>query len=188
MDMRNKKGQFLKGHHWRKHQSFRDKEWLEDIYVRQQQSTGDIAAQFGVTDAAILFWMKRHGIPRRNISEARKAKRWGSSGPDNPMWNKRGELNPRWQGGVTPERQAFYTSDEWRRACSSVWKRDNANCQRCGLSRPDQPDMPFHIHHIEPFANRELRADTSNLVLLCESCHHFVHSRRNVLREYLPKI
>jgi hypothetical protein len=186
MVMRNKSGQFLKGHNWRSPQPFREKEWLENEYVKQKRSTGDIASEFSVTDVAILFWLRKHGIPRRSIAESRKIKHWGQLGSDNPMWNKRGELNPRWLGGVTPERQAFYTSKEWKSACSSVWKRDKAKCRRCGIFKKDQEDIPFHIHHIESFANKELRADTSNLVLLCEVCHHFVHSKKNTNNEFLP--
>jgi len=184
---RNKKGQFVQGTHWREHQAFREKVWLLHEYVERGRSSSEIAEDFGVTDGAVLYWLHKHGIPRRNVSAARKNKHWGASGPDNPMWNKRGDLNPRWLGGVTPERQAFYTSGAWKRACSFVWKRDNATCQRCGLYRGDQPDMPFHIHHIVSFAVAELRADPENLVLICEVCHHFVHSRENVDAELLPE-
>jgi hypothetical protein len=182
---RKTNGQFEKGEHWRKPQPFREKEWLEDYYVQQEMSTGDIARLFGVTDAAILFWLRKHGIPRRGVSEARKIKRWGLSGSDNPMWNKRGELNPKWLGGVTPERQAFYASDEWRKVCVLVWKRDKATCRRCSLFRKDRPDMPFHIHHIVSFADKDLRAEPDNLVLLCETCHHFIHSKRNIDNEFI---
>lgn len=186
--MRNEKGQFLRGTHWRDAKPFREKEWLMDHYVGKEMSAGDISRMFGVTDAAILFWLRRHGIPRRSVTQARKVKYWGCSGADNPMWNKRGEMNPRWLGGVTPERQAFYTSDEWKKACSTVWKRDNATCQRCKIHKSDSPDMPFHIHHIVSFSDKELRAEASNLILLCESCHLFVHSNKNISRELLPKI
>ena len=55
------------------------------------------------------------------------------------------------------------------------------------LRRDDSPDMPFHIHHVVSFADKELRAEPSNLVLLCEACHQFVHSRENLTREYLPQ-
>lgn len=191
---RIKKGQrlsppteFKLGQHWRDKKPFWDKQWLFTEYAEKGRSSGDIAKQFGVTGAAILFWIRRHKIKRRTVSQARELKHWGASGSDNPMWNKRGELNPRWLGGVTPHRQAFYTSDEWRAACSFVWNRDGATCQRCGLHREDQLDMPFHIHHIVSFAVKNLRADTSNLVLLCETCHHFVHSRRNVNGEFLQE-
>jgi predicted HNH restriction endonuclease len=47
--------------------------------------------------------------------------------------------------------------------------------------------MPFHIHHLRSFAFAELRAIPANLVLVCEACHHFVHSRENVDRELLPE-
>lgn len=195
--MRNKKGQFIKGtsaspntqfkkgQHWRRPQLFRDKQWLIDEYLDKGRSTGDIAKQFGVTDSAIIFWLKRHGIKRRNVSEARSLKHWGQVGTDNPMWNKRGELNPRWQGGVTPERQSFYTSEEWKKSCSAVWKRDKATCQRCLLQKKDQPDMPYHIHHIKSFSFVELRADVDNLVLVCEVCHYFIHSKKNINGEFL---
>lgn len=184
---RNEKGQFVKGSHWRPEQPFRDKEWLQKHYIELEQSASEIAAMFGVTDGAIHFWLHKHGIPRRSISEARKVKHWGASGIDNPMWNRRGEKNPRWLGGVTPERQAFYTSEEWREACKFVWKRDNATCVRCGLQREDAGDMPFHIHHIKSFADKELRAEPSNLVLVCEVCHLFIHSKKNTTHEYLSQ-
>jgi hypothetical protein len=185
--MRKPNGQFSKGDHWRKPQAFRDKSWLLENYEVKQRSAGEIAAEFGTTDAAILFWLRRHEIKRRSVSAARKIKHWGAVGSDNPMWNKRGELNPHWLGGITPERQIFYTSRAWKDACSSVWKRDGATCCRCRLHRAECPDMPFHIHHIVGFADESLRADIDNLVLLCEACHQFVHSRGNVDREFLPK-
>lgn len=185
--MRKPNGQFDKGHHWREAKPFREKVWLVANYVERCRSTGEIATEFGTTDAAILFWLRKHGIPRRTVSEARSIKHWGLVGADNPMWNKRGELNPRWLGGVTPERQDFYTSRKWKSACSTVWKRDKATCQRCGLKKTESLDMPFHIHHIVSFADKDLRAEPSNLVLLCEACHQFVHSRGNLTREYLPQ-
>jgi len=195
--MRNKKGQFIKGfsnnpetqfkkgEHWRKHQSFREKEWLISEYIGKKKSTKEIANQFGVTDSAILFWLKKHGIKRRNVSEARAIKKWGLLGADNPMWNKKGELNHNWKGGITADRQLFYQSQEWKKACSYVWERDKATCQRCGLVKSKSADMPFHIHHIKSFANKELRSNTNNLVLLCETCHHFIHSSKNINNEYL---
>lgn len=198
--MRNKKGQFLKGvssspetqfkpgGHWRKPQLFRDKEWLSNEYVELARSSYDIAKQFNVTDSAILFWLKKHGIKTRSMSEIREKKYWGQLGSDNPMWNRRGELNPRWLGGITPDRQKFYTSKEWKYACSSVWKRDNATCQRCNLHRNEQMDMPYHIHHIVSFKVKELRAETNNLVLLCEVCHLFIHSKKNIDGEFLQEV
>ena len=185
--MKNNSGQFTKGEHWRERKPWWDKEWLYDQYISCGKSAGEIANEGGITENGIFYWLQKHGIKRRTIKEVRRLKHWGLSGADNPMWNKRGELNPMWKGGVTPDRQAFYTSEAWRKACSAVWKRDNATCQRCGEQKQESPDTPFHIHHITSFANEQLRAEPQNLVLLCETCHHFVHSKKNTNREYLPK-
>ena len=184
---RNKKGQFLKGTHWRKEQPFRNKDWLIEEYLNKERSSKDIGDEFGVSGAAVIFWLKNHKIPRRSVSSARKIKHWGLSGSDNPMWNRRGELNPNWRGGISPERQKFYTSQDWKSACSFVWKRDKATCKRCGLVKSKNSDVPFHIHHIRSFSIIEERANPENLILLCEVCHHHVHSRKNVNREYLQR-
>jgi hypothetical protein len=181
------RGRFLPGTHWRPVQAFRHREWLEREYVEAGRSTGDIAREFGVTDAAVLFWLRKHGIPRRSIAEARALKRWGMSGSDNPMWNRTGNDNPNWRGGGTPERQSFYVSRAWIAVCRVVWKRDDETCQRCGIRRVSRQDKSFHIHHIESFANKERRADATNLVVLCRDCHRFVHSTENIDRQFLTE-
>lgn len=179
--------EFKPGQHWRPRKPFWDKAWLEKEYTGKNRSAKEIALEFGITESAIFFWLGKHGIPRRSMSEARKIKHWGAIGYDNPMWNKRGELNPHWLGGVTPERQSFYVSQEWKTACSAVWKRDDAKCRRCGLDWRDSKGIPFHIHHLVSFAVKESRAEVSNLILLCEICHNFVHSRKNINHEFLPE-
>ena len=94
------------------------------------------------------------------------------------MYGKTGEANPNWKGGVTPERQALYSSLEWAEVVKVVWARDKAICQRCG-----EPGK--HIHHIVSFAVPELRADADNLILLCRDCHSWVHSRKNTEGEFV---
>jgi hypothetical protein len=181
--MRNKSGQFDKGYTYREPKPYWNRDWLIHEYIDMSKSASQVSKEQGCCENNILFWIHKHGIKARTISETRKVKYWGSVGVDNPMWNQRGELNPRWLGGITPERQSFYTSEEWKRACSLVWKRDNATCQRC--KQPKKTDMPFHIHHLKSFADKELRADIDNLVLLCESCHQWVHSKGNIRHDYL---
>lgn len=196
--MRNEKGQFVKGYrpsratefkkgceNWRKPQLFRDKAWLEREYVAKQRTTGEIAQEFGVTGAAIIFWLRYHQIPRRTISETRAIKRWGAPGAKNPMYGKRGALSTNWKGGRTPERQVFNSSIEWRAIVPLVWERDNAACQRCGRMYQSGSSRSFCIHHIVPFQVKELRAELSNLVLLCTACHRFVHSKANVNRDFI---
>ena len=47
-------GRFKKGLHWREHKAFREKDYLMREYVTNGRSTGDIAIEWGVTDAAIF--------------------------------------------------------------------------------------------------------------------------------------
>jgi hypothetical protein len=162
---------------------FRDRNWLEREYVESARSARDIASQFGVHENAILWWLTKHKIPRRNTSEVRRMKRWGAAGPDNPMFNKRGAANPNWRGGISPERQGFYASFDWKQTVRAVWKRDEARCQRCNSKAVRRSE--FHIHHIVSFAIRELRTELTNLVLLCTPCHQWVHSRSNVASMFL---
>lgn len=103
------------------------------------------------------------------------------------MKGKKGKDVPNWKGGITPERQAFYSSQEWKEAVKSVYKRDNGECQRCKKRNRKGERFAFDIHHIASFANRELRAELSNLVLLCEKCHYWVHGRENVNKEFISE-
>ena len=195
---RNKKGMFLKGHHyhkstefkkgehWRSHKPFWEYKWLDEEYVEKGRSSMDIAKQFGVKDASILYWLNKHKIKRRTISEVRRVKKWGSPGPLNPMYGKRGKLHPNWRGGSTPERQAFYSSYIWRKTSKDIWKRDNYTCQLCRKKKSDVK-IKFHIHHIVSFIVKKLRYEMTNLVLLCEICHRFVHSRKNLKSVFLQK-
>lgn len=181
-----KNGQFLPGHHWRNPQPFREKEWLLEEYIVKQRSTGEIAKQFGVTDCAILFWMKKHNIKRRNVSQSRKIKHWGQPGERNWMFGRRSSLAPFWKGGCTPERQHFYSSLEWKYVVPIIFKRDNYKCVRCDSGHTK--NNPLHIHHIVSFQIKELRCEPSNLIILCNTCHKFVHSNKNVNKEFIKEL
>lgn len=176
------KGQFKKGQHWREPKPHWEKKWLLREYVTKKRSTGEIAQEVGTTDANILYWLRKHKIPRRTVSEARSIKHWGVAGEANPMFGRTGNRNYNWKGGCTPERQAFYVSREWAIACSAVWKRDKARCRRC--SKPEQ-EGKLHVHHIVPFMVVKLRAAVSNLILLCTNCHRWVHSKKNTEKEFI---
>jgi hypothetical protein len=100
---------------------------------------------------------------------------------------KRGSDIPSWKGGVTPERQAFYSAIEWKKVVREVWVRDNATCQRCKVRKSDDRSLSFDIHHIVSFAFVGLRSELSNLVLLCEPCHYWVHSSGNIDKLFIKK-
>lgn len=121
--------------------------------------------------------MRRGGVPY-----LRNGKHWLHTVPP--------EQNPNWKGGATPERQTFYRSPEWKTACVAVWARANACCERCGLDYRTvdrRGSARFHVHHIVSFAVRELRAEPSNLMLVCRPCHLWIHSSANIERQYLQQ-
>jgi hypothetical protein len=100
---------------------------------------------------------------------------------------KRGEETTNWKGGITPDRQKFYGTPEWKAVYPLVWERDDYTCQRCGkVAKPeDMKKKRFDIHHISGFSNVELRAELSNLILLCERCHYWVHGKENTGKEFM---
>ena len=96
------------------------------------------------------------------------------------------ENHPYWKGGITPDRQDFYSTSEWKKVYPQVWKRDKAICQKCGIEKNN--DIQFHIHHIVSFQDKSLRCDINNLVLLCKDCHIFVHSNSNISKEFIKVV
>lgn len=177
--------EFKPGQHWRPRKPYWDSDWLRAEYVDKQRSAAEIASDWGINEEAILFWLRKHDIPRRSIAGARAVKHWVLAGEKNGMFGKRGADVPNWKGGVTADRQAFYSSLEWKQVSRLIWQRDRATCQRCGT--PAKVRGRFHIHHIVSFAVRELRADPENLVLLCGPCHRWVHSKANTDLAFIGK-
>lgn len=95
------------------------------------------------------------------------------------------ENNPNWRGGITPERQEFYSLSIWKNICNDVYKRDDATCQLCGKKKLST--SIFHVHHIISFKAKEHRLEKSNLVLLCKKCHNFIHSNKNTKKIFIKE-
>jgi hypothetical protein len=181
---RDLNGRFKPGTHWRPHKVFRELDYLMREYTDRGCSAAEIAAKHGVTEGAILHWLARHNIQRRSISGARARKHWGASGSANPMFGKTGAANPRYVDGSSPERQRSYATSEAKAFIRSVFARDGYMCRRCGSGKKGPRGL--HAHHIKPWAGNEtLRFDKDNAVTLCRSCHEWVHSKKNMKREYL---
>jgi len=171
--MRNKKGQFLKGHHWRDKKPYWDKKWLTSEYVKNFKSAAQIAKEQGCKENNILYFLNKHGIKTRSMVDIRNKKYWGLSGDKNGMYGKLGKLNPNWDGGHSPERQSKYARAAWKSLAKSILLRDDYTCQRCGLKNK------LVVHHIKKWSRYpELRFEPTNLLTVCEVCHRKIHSRR----------
>lgn len=175
--LRGNKGHFKKGQHWRKPKPFWEKSWLEAEYLTKGRSSTEIANDYGLGDSAVQYWLKKHGIKTRNVGEVRKIKRWGLSGSKNPMFGRMGALNPRWNGGHSPERQCAYARAAWKETAKEVLRRDGYRCRKCGAAH--EGGMKLVVHHVKAWAKHpELRFDKENLLTLCQDCHKKEHSKR----------
>lgn len=163
--------------------------WLADAGIQTRKRGDNPAVHFKKGERSGFAGRKLSAESRAKIGAATRAR-------ENHGFMRNGvhyltgapaEANPNWRGGVTPERQAFYRSPEWKAACIAVWRRTDAKCERCRADYrdADRDSERFHIHHIVSFACRELRASPDNLALLCRPCHLFVHSNANVSREFI---
>lgn len=190
-------------------------EWLRDAYITKGMDCPQIAAIVKRDSKSVWNWLKDFGIEtrkrgttgnhvysigvprvmteegRKKLSESAKAARLKDGRKpymkDGKHWlQHEGAVSPAWRGGVTPDRQAFYASEKWADAVKAVWARDEAVCQRCGTHHNTASIRgTFHIHHITSFQVKALRAEVSNLVLLCKPCHLFVHSKKNETKEFI---
>lgn len=97
--------------------------------------------------------------------------------------NNNGKNNPNWKGGITTERFILYSSREWIKLKKQIFKRDNYECQRCGVTGRQYNKL--HVHHIISFENVNTRDDIDNLILLCHKCHSWVHSKKNINGEFI---
>lgn len=163
--------------------------WLKDLNIPTRPRGGHTLPHAFKKGDRNLFEGKKH-TPETRKKMSDHAKATGRI-PYDPavgsyMKGRKGADTPRWKGGITPERQAFYSSPEWKKAERTVKKRDKHTCQRCGKTW--RRGEPFDVHHIVSFACVELRAVESNLVYLCESCHYWAHSNSNINKDFIKEI
>lgn len=160
------------------------KEWLKREYVEKRRSALDIASECGGGETNVLYFLAKHSIPRRSMAETRKIKKWGLFGKANGMFGQCGAQNPRWIDGSSPERQRLYARSFWKELVRTVYARDGYKCLRCNAIHGASNRL--HAHHVKRWAgNKETRFDLSNIVTLCNTCHNWVHSKKNTQREYL---
>jgi transposase-like protein len=192
------------------------RDWLYTQYVTNGLDTTQIAHIVKRDPKSVWNWLKDFGIPTRprgtgslkhhfqaghklgvgrKLSAETKEKIRRAAIADGrvpfdravgPNGGRRGAAHPSWRGGITADRQAHYSSQEWIAVARQVWSRDKKTCQRCG--RKHKTGDPFDIHHVVSFKVVELRTTLSNLVLLCEPCHYWVHGKQNVEKLFIKEL
>lgn len=81
--------------------------------------------------------------------------------------NSKGEKNPNWKGGITPENHKIRTSPEYVSWRKKVFARDCYSCQACA-----RVGGKLHADHELPFAlYPDLRFEVLNGRTLCAPCH-----------------
>lgn len=85
----------------------------------------------------------------------------------NRMIHFKGEDNPNWKGGITPENTMIRTSDEYSRWRLDVYKNDYYSCVICGSREK------LEAHHIYPFSKyKDKRLSLENGITLCINHHN----------------
>ena len=107
-------------------------------------------------------------------------------------WNKnkphlavRGEKNPNWKGGITPENRRIKLSIEYSLWRQAVFERDNYTCIWCGYKSHKKINGKSDIHadHIKQFAfYPELRLAIDNGRTLCIPCHRTTETWGNRIK------
>ena len=158
-------------------------EELEKNAYRKKVSAGEAPApMLGKHHSDVtkyLLSIQRQGIVPTHIC-----------GKNSYLYGKSGNLNPQWKGGITPEREKFYKTYEWKRVYKIVLKRDNFRCVNCNAPSTSvligkKKISNLCVHHITSFQNKDLRCNINNLILLCRKCHYWTHSCKNTTKKYL---
>ena len=117
---------------------------------------------------------------KRKMSKSGKGKNTWSEGKQLSEKHKKilskewkGNKNPRWKGGVTPENRRIRHSLEYEIWRNEVYKRDNWTCRICGKKCKPKDIV---AHHLELFSEYpELRFSVDNGITLCRACHTKIH-------------
>lgn len=86
--------------------------------------------------------------------------------------NRTGENHPLWEGGYDS-----YNKGNWTTVRKKVRKSRPNKCKKCGMKEEqhyDKYDRDLDVHHIKPlktFDDPNKANNTTNLVVVCKSCH-----------------
>jgi hypothetical protein len=163
-------------------------EWLQDIGIETRPRGGITASGSFAKGCPALFKGRKH--TPENREHFRRIRLIDGHVPylkDGVHWLKATGRRPgTWKGGITPQRQVFYATEEWKACVAAVWERDQS-CRRCDIPSHSTPGgrLRFDLHHIDSFMIVARRADPANVILVCVHCHRWIQSRHNQERRFL---
>lgn len=180
------------------------KDELYDLYRVKKLSTKEIASIYNVTDGAILYQLKKFGIPTYSLSEAINIYLYEKGGIEkaretqSTMENRirsscrqRGIAIEDFNGFATTEEHMARNNTYYKEWIRKVYERDNYTCQCCGKRGGN-----LNAHHLYNFSEYEdLRYDMNNGITLCERCHlvnypnsfHSIYGERNNTPEQMEE-
>jgi hypothetical protein len=165
-------------------------QWMKDYEIKTRKRGFGHPQNLFVTGEPSAFKGHKHSSESlKKIDQATRARGGVPYLKNGVHWLKQPGAKPaNWKGGITPERQTFYRSAEWKQCARTVWIRQKGICQRCGLKyRKVRGSHKFDLHHVDSFQIVERRADSENIMLLCKTCHYWTHSKANAERLYLGR-
>jgi hypothetical protein len=87
------------------------------------------------------------------------------------MHDLSGENHWNWKGGITPERNKYMDTKEYKEWRKAVFRGDSYLCTKCELKGV------LNAHHLYNYSTYPtLRLDVSNGVTLCKGCHNEFHT------------
>jgi predicted transcriptional regulator len=125
------------------------KEFLQVIYINKKFSIKKISAEFGCSQYAVSKYLKKYGMPIRNISESKKGVLLGPQSEEHRKniskgcSNRKGENGCNYKDGRTSLRVRMYSLSEYLNWKNRILKRDGRMCQKCGGSQE------LEVHHIK---------------------------------------
>lgn len=63
-------------------------------------------------------------------------------------------------------------------------ERDDFTCQKCKIQ--DKTGKSLEVHHINPLYSQG-KDELSNLITLCNDCHHFAPDKEEEFKEYMKE-
>lgn len=171
------------------------KEKLKETNLKRYGVENPSSTKF-VREKVAITNTKRYGGIAPTVSDDVKKKvaitcmeRYGVSSPL-AIWDRRGENNPNWKGGVSAnyDDRLSYECMIWKK---DVYKKDLYTCQCCGAKNGNGKHIVLNAHHILNWSdNEEFRYDLDNGITLCDNCHrlfHKLYGRRNNNKEQIDE-